>query len=242
MGHSSVNSAASSPQFDIAVIGCGIVGAACAAQLTREGARVVVLERGPIGGGATAAGMGHVVVMDDSPAQLALTSYSRGLWQELVPHLPARAECEICGTLWIAADEEEMAAVQRKQAVLREAGVATKVLSAAELSREEPNLRRGLAGGLLVPDDLVVYPPSVAEFLLQQATAGGAEYRTGAGAAGTRRRQRVSARWNDHSRGPGGQCHGQLGTNPVSRIACAAAQRPPGNYRPVPRVRSSPAD
>ena len=179
MGHSPVNSAASSPQFDIAVIGCGIVGAACAAQLTREGARVVVLERGPIGGGATAAGMGHVVVMDDSPAQLALTSYSRGLWQELVPHLPARAECEICGTLWIAADEEEMAAVQRKQAVLREAGVATKVLSAAELSREEPNLRRGLAGGLLVPDDLVVYPPSVAEFLLQQATAGGAEYRTG---------------------------------------------------------------
>ena len=28
------------------------------------------LEQGPIGGGATAAGMGHIVVMDDSPAQL----------------------------------------------------------------------------------------------------------------------------------------------------------------------------
>ena len=110
-------------------------GAACAAQLAGADCRVVVLEQGPIGGGATAAGMGHVVVMDDSPAQLALTSYSRRLWHALVPQLPASAECDRCGTLWVAADEEEMAAVERKQAVLAKAGVATRVLSATNWRR-----------------------------------------------------------------------------------------------------------
>ena len=177
LGHPSVTNAVLSREYDVAVVGCGIVGAACAAQLARDGDRVVVLEQGPIGGGATAAGMGHVVVMDDSPAQLALTSYSRRLWHALVPQLPAGAECDVCGTLWVAADDEEMAAVERKRAVLAEADIPTQVLSASELAREEPNLRRGLAGGLLVPGDLVVYPPVVARYLLDQAVSAGAELR-----------------------------------------------------------------
>jgi glycine/D-amino acid oxidase-like deaminating enzyme len=178
LGHSFVTNAVLSREFDVAVVGCGIVGAACAAQLAREGGRVVVLEQGPIAGGATAAGMGHIVVMDDSPAQLALTSYSRGLWRALVPQLPSSAECDLCGTLWVAADDEEMAAVERKQTLLAEAGVTTRILSASELSREEPHLRRGLTGGLLVPDDLVVYPPVVARYLSDQALSAGAEIRT----------------------------------------------------------------
>ena len=36
----------------------------------------------------------------------------------------------------------------------------------------------GSAGGLLVPDDLVVYPPVVARYLLDQALSAGAEIRT----------------------------------------------------------------
>ena len=61
--------------YDVAIAGGGIVGAACAAECTAAGLSVVVVEPGPIGGGATAAGMGHIVVMDDSPAQIALTLY-----------------------------------------------------------------------------------------------------------------------------------------------------------------------
>ena len=52
---------------EIAVVGCGIVGAACACNFAAPELRVVMLEPGPLGGGATAAGMGHVVVLDDSP-------------------------------------------------------------------------------------------------------------------------------------------------------------------------------
>jgi len=160
--------------YDVVVVGGGIVGAACAAACARDGLKVVVLERGPIGGGATATGMGHVVVLDDSDAQFALTAYSRRLWHDLAEELPTGAEYQQCGTVWVAADEEEMVAVEKKHAAYRQAGLRSDILDAAALADAEPNLRHGLVGGLLVPDDVVVYPPVIARHLLDRV-----EVRTG---------------------------------------------------------------
>ncbi len=160
--------------YDVAIIGAGIVGAACADEAAAAGLRVAVIERGPIGGGATAAGMGHIVCMDDSEAQFALTHYSRTLWTQLAPQLPADVEYTACGTLWVAADDEEMAEVLRKAAYYSARDVQTTVLDAGQLAQAEPNLRTGLPGALLVHDDAVIYPPCAARFLLERAQARGA--------------------------------------------------------------------
>jgi D-hydroxyproline dehydrogenase subunit beta len=88
--------------WDVVIAGAGIVGAACALECVQRGLRTAVVEQGSIGGGTTAAGMGHIVVMDDSPAQLALTRYSQQLWRALARELPAGVEFDCCGTLWIA--------------------------------------------------------------------------------------------------------------------------------------------
>jgi glycine/D-amino acid oxidase-like deaminating enzyme len=165
--------------FDLIIVGAGIVGGACAAACARAGLKVLVVDRGPIGGGTTGAGMGHIVVMDDSEAQFALTAFSRDLWQQLVPQLPADVEYDPCGTLWLAADEEEMTEVRRKQQAYTEHGVRVEVLDEEDIYEAEPNLRPGLAGGLRVPEDAVLYPPCAARFLLKQATRDGAEVRTG---------------------------------------------------------------
>jgi len=154
---------------DAIVIGGGIVGAACAEALSRDGLSTIVVEPHVVGGGATAAGMGHIVVMDDSEAQFALTNYSRDLWRRLVPELPRDVEYEPAGTVWVAADEAEMQAVYAKAKFYRERGVRTEVLEADELARLEPNLRLGLRGGLLVPDDFVVYSPCFTKWLLDRA-------------------------------------------------------------------------
>ena len=169
-----------SENFDIIIIGAGIVGAACAAECARGGLKVLVLDRGPVAGGTTAAGMGHIVVMDDSEAQFALTAFSRSLWQQLVKELPPEIEYDPCGTLWVAADEEEMVEVKRKENFYSTRGVRVEVLDAAAVAKAEPNLRPGLAGGLRVPDDAVLYPPCAAAFLLKQAQAHGAKLRTAA--------------------------------------------------------------
>jgi len=154
---------------DVVIVGGGIVGAACADVLSREGLTVTIVEAGVAGGGATAAGMGHVVVMDDSEAEFALTRYSWQLWRELSTALPPAAEHQPCGTIWVAADEEEFAAVLRKQKYYEERAVPAETLDAQALREAEPHLRSGLSGGLLVNEDSVVYAPVAASWLIQQA-------------------------------------------------------------------------
>jgi len=79
-------------------------------------------------------------------------------------------EFEQRGTLWVAADEEELAAVTGKKAFYGERGVATELLDSNALYLAEPGLRKGMAGGLLVPGDSVIYAPCAANWLSQGAT------------------------------------------------------------------------
>ena len=166
--------------YEAIIVGAGIVGAACADELARRGLRVGVIDRDVIGSGATAAGMGHIVVMDDSEPQFALTRYSQTLWQALKRDLPEDVEFEQCGTIWVAADDDEMLEVQRKCDYYRTRGVPAEILDHAHLKELEPNLREGLSGGLLVPEDAVLYPPCAARFLMERAQKHGATLQLGA--------------------------------------------------------------
>ncbi len=164
---------------DAIVVGGGIVGAACARELAMAGLGVTLVEAEFVGGGATAAGMGHIVVMDDSPPQFGLTALSRALLDELAPALPAAVERDRCGTLWVAEDEDQLVAARLKAAAYGDAKVEASVVDGAELPRLEPGLRPGLAGGLLVPGDGVVYPPALARWLAEDARRLGAAIREG---------------------------------------------------------------
>jgi glycine/D-amino acid oxidase-like deaminating enzyme len=167
-------SGSASQSYDLVVAGGGIVGAACSYFCAQDGLRVALVEREFLGSGATAAGMGHIVVLDDSEAQFALTRRSQQLWQTLSKTLPSSAEYETRGTIWVAADEEELSEAARKHTYLDAREVPSRLLSREELATMEPNLRPGLAGGLLVEEDAVVYPPTVALHLAKQAEALGA--------------------------------------------------------------------
>ena len=166
-------------RWDAIVVGAGIIGAACAHALSRDGLRVLVLEARTPASGATSAGMGHLVVLDDSPAQLALTAFSTTLWRALASELPPTVEHDPCGTIWIAADESELELVHAKYRLFAEHAIVSEVLGPRELASLEPNLRPGLAGGLLVPGDGVLNPPNAAHWLLERARAEGATVREG---------------------------------------------------------------
>ncbi len=172
----------SSSTYDVVVVGAGIVGAACAQAFAREKMRVAVIESHVVGGGASAAGMGHVAVMDDSPAQFALTNYSQRLWRELADQLPDDCECDHCGVLWVAADEDEMSAVWQKKEFYQQHGVVAEALDSVALAQAEPNLHPGMVGALLLPDDLVLYPPCVARWLIERACQHGAQLFVGVAA------------------------------------------------------------
>ena len=156
---------------DVVIAGGGIVGAACAWELWHAGYTVSIVEPHVIGGGATAAGMGHLAVMDDSEAQFALTRYSQLLWKGLAERLPPRAEYLPCGAIWVAADADEMGEVHRKRAFFAARGTPSQILDAQSLAEAEPHLRPGLEGGLLLAEDAVVYPPCAARFLIEETGA-----------------------------------------------------------------------
>lgn len=154
---------------DVLIVGAGIVGAACAYDLAQAGARVEIVEQGVTGGGATAAGMGHLVVLDDNPAELALSRLSLELWRKLAPQLPKEAEFYPSGTLWIAANETELQGAREKLEIYRQNGLSATLLDAAQLREAEPHLRPGLAGGLLAQDDAAIYAPVAARWLIEHA-------------------------------------------------------------------------
>ncbi|MES2296004.1 MAG: FAD-dependent oxidoreductase [Pseudomonadota bacterium] len=153
---------------DVLVIGAGIVGAACALTLQREGLRVALLDAGTPGAGVTAAGMGHLVALDDCDDELALCLLSLRLWQQYLDAHPGVGEVSHCGTLWVAEDEEQLAQARLRAERLCRRGWDAVELDPARLAQCEPALRRGLCGAVRVAADSVVYPPAIALFMANQ--------------------------------------------------------------------------
>ena len=167
------------PEFDVAVVGAGIVGASCAWECVRAGLRVVVLESGVPGQGTTATNMGQIVVGAGSEPGFLFTRFSAQLWAELAPDLPAKAEYRRLGTIWIASNETEMIAVGQRRQYYSSRGVRAEVLDEESLRREEPNLRNGFPGALWMPDDSVINASAATEELLARAEAAGGRIRPG---------------------------------------------------------------
>ncbi len=154
------------------VIGAGIVGSAIADRLQGAGWQVTVFDGGIPAGGATGAGMGHLMTLDESPRTLAFTARGVELWRRET--LPGPCALEPRGTLWVARDAAERDAARQAAERFARAGVATEFLEPAALRAQEPALRPGLAGGLVVPGDQVLYPVSASRFLLDRALERGA--------------------------------------------------------------------
>ena len=73
-----------------------------------------------------------------------------------------------CGTLWLAESEEEMTVADENSGgwpAIR----CTANARLQQIAGREPLLRGGLAGGLWVPGDGIVYAPNVARWLIADA-------------------------------------------------------------------------
>lgn len=166
-------------EVDLAIVGAGIVGAACAYRAVEEGLRVGVVEAGEPAAGTTSAGMGHIVALDGSPEELVLTRYSQRCWAELGPRLPPGAGFRSSGTLWVARSGAELATAEAKAERFHRAGIPAEILDSEELVLMEPMLREGLAGALLVPEDLLVDPAAATRHLLEVVREKGGRVWTG---------------------------------------------------------------
>ncbi|MFE9684444.1 NAD(P)/FAD-dependent oxidoreductase [Streptomyces sp. NPDC006285] len=167
---------------DVVVVGAGAVGAASALYAARAGLRVVVVDRGSVGGGTTGAGEGNLLVSDKEPgAELGLALLSGRLWADLAaePGVGESVEYEAKGGLVVASGEQGLAALGVLAAGQRAAGVEAVAVTADRLHDHEPHLAKGLAGGVLYPQDAQVMPALAAARLVRLARTAGAELLTG---------------------------------------------------------------
>jgi glycine/D-amino acid oxidase-like deaminating enzyme len=165
---------------DVVVVGAGIVGAACAFELSGAGLDVCVVDRGAIASATTAACEGNILVSDKLPGpELALAQVSGARWQELARELEDDFELERKGGVVCAASEDGLRALRELGAAQRAAGVEVNDASLEEALALEPALSRDVAGAAHYPQDMQIQPMRGAAALLHGARQRGARVRTG---------------------------------------------------------------
>jgi len=144
---------------DVAIVGGGICGLSIGWKLAKRGLRVLILEKGEAGHGATWAALGILFprVGDDprGPAFTKLCVESHRLWPTFAKEVESESGIEIDygreGTLLPAFEAREEDQLRRQYALLRKSRVGAKWVSGKELRSLEPNMSYGVKSALFNP-------------------------------------------------------------------------------------------
>ena len=159
---------------EVVVVGAGIVGCASAYFLARRGARVSVIERGPVPGEQSRKNWGFVRQQGRDPLEMPLVVEANRMWRGLERELGADLEWTASGNLGLAADEARMARLEAWLPVAREFGLDTRLLRAQELGTVVPGLGGSWVGGMHTPGDGHADPEKATDAFASAAVAHGA--------------------------------------------------------------------
>jgi glycerol-3-phosphate dehydrogenase len=166
--------------YDVAIIGCGVVGAATAYALSRYDMKVVVLEaENDVAEGATKANSAILHAgFDPEPntSMARLNVDGIALAKQICDRLDV--PYKICGSLVLALSPEELPHLQH----LYDNGIANGVpdihlLSAEETLQREPNLSKTVQGALWAPSAGIISPWEYALAMIEVAVRNGVELR-----------------------------------------------------------------
>ncbi|HEV7612836.1 MAG TPA: TIGR03364 family FAD-dependent oxidoreductase [Steroidobacteraceae bacterium] len=156
-----------SREFDLAVVGAGIVGLSCALAAAKRRLKVIVIERDARARGASVRNFGLITITgQDRDRVWPRARRSREIWEEVAAEAGIRI---VSRGLWVAARRFESAAVL--DAFLRsDMAEGCRLLTPAEAQRRCPNLRTsGLKAVLWSPHELRVESrdaiPAIADWL-----------------------------------------------------------------------------
>jgi glycine/D-amino acid oxidase-like deaminating enzyme len=158
---------------DVAVIGGGIIGCSTAYYLARAGVSAAVFEKGRIGGEQSGRNWGWVRQQCRSPVELPLMMQSLELWKSLPAELGEDLGFRQGGTLYLAEDEPQLAALADWLEVARAHGLDTRVIRGAELAAAFGAGPR-FAGALHTPSDGRAEPSRAARAIARGAKRAGA--------------------------------------------------------------------
>ena len=174
-----------SREWDAIVVGAGIIGCAVAREVSRRGARTVVLETRDVGGGATQASAGvlapHIEAPGEGPLH-ALTVDSLAMYDEFIAGVARDSGVSIeyrrCGTLEVAGDQASLTRLVALGERLRSIGIEAQWADSAGVRFVEPSLGDVL-GGLLVPSHGYVRAMQLTSALVEAGRRQGVTFHAG---------------------------------------------------------------
>lgn len=165
------------PEYDVAVIGAGVVGAAIARDLAGTSSSVVMIDsRDDVGEGTTKANTAILHTgYDAKPGTLESRLVARG-YEMLTEYCEAaNIGLRRTGAILVAWDQEQAESLPGLQAKAVQNGYhETTAISAAEVYAQLPNLGPGVAAGLTVPGEAIIDAWSVPLALATEAVERGA--------------------------------------------------------------------
>jgi glycine oxidase len=178
--------------FDVAVVGGGVIGLAVAWRAAQRGLRVVILERGEVGGGTSRVAAGMLApVSEATPVEQSLLGLGLASARAYPGFVAELAEASgddpgllECGTLLLARDRDEAEALERELAMRRAMELEVRRVLPSEARRLEPSLAPTLRLALEIPDDHVIDPRKLTAALGHGVARAGGEIRTGADVLG----------------------------------------------------------
>jgi glycine oxidase len=150
---------AESESFDVAVVGGGAVGLACAWRASQRGARVVVIDAGERGAWHVAAGMLAPVSEAEFGERelLSLGLASAARYQDFCAELEDPGYRAV-GTMVVARDRDEAEALDRLAAFRRDLGLPVERLRPSQARRLEPALAPTIRLALDIEGDHAIDP------------------------------------------------------------------------------------
>ena len=165
--------------MDAVVVGGGVIGAACALALARDGAAVTLIERSELAAGASGGNNGLVLSPTD-PGLVPMAEATLALYTEVSGEAPVpfRMDADPIGLLVVAGNDEAQRASGRAEAdAARACGVAVEHVGGSRLRDLEPAVAPDLAEGWLLEDGRRLDPAALTVSLVLLAEAEGAEVR-----------------------------------------------------------------
>jgi sarcosine oxidase subunit beta len=156
-------------QFDVIVIGAGIIGLASACHLSRRGQRVLVLEKKYPGSGSTGRCIGGIRQQFSTPGAIRLMQESVRQFRNMREDFGFSVEYHEGGYLFLAHDPQRLETFKTILPLQLELGLKVQILNTAACLKIAPQLNpQGLLGGIYSPEDGQAYPFKVMEGYIQE--------------------------------------------------------------------------
>ncbi|OFW60162.1 MAG: hypothetical protein A2W01_11855 [Candidatus Solincola sediminis] len=161
---------------EVVIIGGGVIGAAAAYFLCKEGAEVMIVEAEDLTAGASGACDGFLSLQTKQiGSHLDLTLESMALLPGIIEDLDIDPEYNPCGGLMLATNQDQLKELKARAKKVKAAGLEIEILGTQELKEMLPEVSKEIKGAAYCPSDAQINPIAFTLGMAQKAQGMGAK-------------------------------------------------------------------